>query len=144
MLNSPNRDGGGRIHLLRRVYSPKLYSEFGSKGTGRYWATTRKRFTVALPSCILLWACVKMQLFLCERHRNLSFSAGRPSCTVLECEQDYPQHFIPWGGFSGPDLKLARGLVDEHLDAGDHLGSPFLGQFQKARFGGIVHHVEDV
>src|SRR5215475_691363 len=42
MLNSPNRDGGGRTHLLRRVFSPKLVQRVGSNGTGRYWATSPK------------------------------------------------------------------------------------------------------
>src|SRR5215831_6763453 len=51
---------------------PKLYSDLEVR-TGRYWATTRKRLTVALPDCILLWAQWKMQLFLCEKHRELSF-----------------------------------------------------------------------
>ena len=47
-------------------FRQSLYSDFGSKGTGRYRACKNwKRFTVAFPKCILLWACTKMQLFFC-------------------------------------------------------------------------------
>ena len=34
--------------------------------------------------------------------------------------------------------------MNEHLDAGDDLGSPLLGQLQQPRFGGIVHHIKDI
>ena len=62
---------------------PKLYCDLEVR-TGRYWATTRKRLTVALPDCILLWAQWKMQLFLCDKHRELSFPV------VLSSYEDGP------------------------------------------------------
>ena len=72
-----------------------------------------------------------MQLFLYEEHRAALFSTVRPRCTVLltllQGEEDDPQHLVPGGRFASPDFELAGCLVDEHLNARNDLRAPFLG-----------------
>src|SRR5579871_206986 len=67
--------------------------------TGRYWATTRKRLTVALPDCILLWAQWKMQLFLFDTHREVSFPVvsgtyedGAPTAHAQGCSVKWEKY----------------------------------------------------
>ena len=53
------------------------------------------------------------------------------------------QHLFFGSGFAGPDLKLARTLLHEHLDAGDDGYATFAGGPYERRIDGVVNSVED-
>ena len=62
----------------------------------------------------------------------------------VEGQRHDPQHVVPGRGLAGPDLELARRLVDEHLDARDHFRAALFRHLHQPRFRGIVNHVEHI
>ena len=59
-------------------------SECGSLENGRYRAIEPGTLTITFPVCILLWAPMKMQLFLVKQHRKRLFSCGDAIGALLQ------------------------------------------------------------
>src|SRR5215467_9518120 len=136
---------------LASSYSPKLATaslEVRNRAVLGYIPSFESASIGAFSSCILLWAFLKMQLFLCEKHRSLSFSTGRTTCMLfglfLQSQKHDAQHLVEGSGLSGPDLELPGCLMNEHLNPRNDLRPTFLGQFQQPCFGGIVDHIKDI
>ena len=78
----------------------------------------------------------------------LAFSAwcrggGMASVGFIEGEEDYAEHFGFWGWLAGPELKLARALLDEHFHALDGVEAALAGDLQERRVEGIIDQIED-
>jgi len=109
-----------------RLFFAKAY--LAVVGTGGTWVLNYpEMLKSASPKCILLCATTKMQLFLRGEHRKSSFSGHGAAGAFLQGEQDHAQHLVEGSRLARPDLELAGGLMDEHLDPGDDLGSALPG-----------------
>src|SRR5579862_1390880 len=56
---------------------------------------------------------------------------------------DNSEHLLFGSGFAGPDLKLARALVYEHLDAGNDWNIFLTRHAQQRGIDRVIDHVED-
>ena len=65
------------------------------------------------------------------------------SAAAAQFQLDDALHFGLGRGFSGPDFKLPRALLDKHLQATDGGDSARLGEFEQGCFHGVIDHVED-
>jgi hypothetical protein len=61
----------------------------------------------------------------------------------VEREEDDTEHLGFGGGLAGPDLELARALVDEHLHPLNDVRAAFAGNLQQGCIEGVVDEIED-